>query len=420
MAATLVNINVPKTSEDFQFAKHRGLMADGTTHLFTDSELRELHNMFSTWSADGLNDAVVLDNFNRFYTIFPDMEMPNDLKTYVFITRPEMNLFRSGRAYKTYKDAALALEEDNANDAMLMNMSVLHPEILTMLTKYYSTDHYFIPYLQGRAESLQLPDYQIRTSELSIPFYNYKYIYPTVTNESITGGTFDISFREDNELRITKMFQFWIHYIDAIMKNKMKPSDSHIRDSTFDFMCSVYEIICDPTTQKVLFYAKYSGCFPTSVPISNLSHNLRSGVESKTSVTFAYSFVEAMKPEIMLDFNKNSPGKGEIIDIYDTDFNMMGDSIVGNPTLEIGANGRSLLLNWRKRIENGPSTSIYGSAANTLRNFAVAKNINGDDNDARARRRRNNQWRATSEVATSPMSANLLYSYLHSNSDGTR
>lgn len=359
--------NTPKTSEDFELANFYGTLANGKTHKFTDTEFRTLHSMLQKWGTSGLTNHHILDNFNRFYTIFPDMEMPADLKSYIFITRPEMNLTGLSNYGSFANQPSIRLASENAQDTRLQYLAAMNPEIMYMLTKDYSSSHDFIPYLQGRAESLQIPDYQIRSSEFTVPFYSYKFAYPTVTNESITGGSFDITFRDDADLRIMKMFDFWIYYMDAVMKNKMKPAKTHINGNFFDFMCSVYEIVCDPTSERILFWAKYTGCFPTSVPLSNLSYNRKSTADGSISISFQYMMVEAMEPRVIADFNNNSTHVGTFMDVYNEDYGIIADSLVGNPRIVVTKDEHSLILQWNARV-NGKSSTLSNSVP-TLSNI---------------------------------------------------
>ena len=414
----------PSTSETFQYAGYTGRLANGSTHHFTDTEMRTLHNMLTKWSTtNGLTETLAMDNFNRFYAIFPDMEMPADLKTYVFITRPELNLLGdSDGGYASSGKASEMLSADNFGDDRLKYLWMNNPEIVYMLTEGFSYDHDFIPYLQGRTESLQLPDYQIRTSDFTIPFYSYKYTYPTVTNESITGGQFDITFREDEDLRITKLFQFWIYYMDAVIKNKMKVSRQHLVSNTYDFMCSVYEIICDPTSEKVLYYAKYTGCYPIAVPVSNLSHNLRSNVENKVSISFNYMMVECLEPRIVEDFNNNSRARsGEaFVDIYNETYGMVTDALVGNPYLETTTDEHGLKLKWYPR-----SVGRIGNMSKrrpTLTNYQTAvTNSNAYRSQVTNSRNQtgiNTTYRYTG--SRSPNTTKSLSDYLTNNSDRNR
>ena len=405
----------PKTSEDFELANFYGYLADGSRHHFTDTELRTVHNMLQRWGTSGIKNTEVLDNFSRFYNVYPDMEMAADLKSYIFITRPEMNLIGPGAGLSNQPTITLASE--NQTDTRLQYLAAMHPELMYMLTEEYSNEHQFIPYLQSRAESMQLPDYEIRTSEFTVPFYNYKFNYPTVTNESITGGTFTITFREDSELRIMNLFQFWIYYMDAVMKNKMKPTREHILDNSYDFMCSVYEIITDPTSERILFWSKYTGCYPTAVPLSNMSHNLRSTIDNKVGVTFSYMMVEMMEPRIITDFNHNSVNSDPRYDdagytrIFDHDFGVVGSDLVGAPSIVLSRDQHSLYLFWKYKGK-GKSSTLSNSIP-TLSN--INKSLASSDID-----RSDTTYDSSAALRAPTVSHTTLSSYILNNSDSIR
>lgn len=375
---------IPHTSEDLQFGDKFKTVIDGKERTISDTEMRQVHNILTHWSGTGgLTETTALDNFNRYYSIFPDMEMPQDLKSYVFVTRPELNVIdKAGTKSYNGKKGGLGLVNRNAKDNRLQHMALLYPEVLQMLTEDYSSVHDFIPYLQGRTESLQVPDYNIRTMDFSIPFFNYKFTYPTVTNESVTGGTFELVVREDSDLRLTNMFQFWVYYMDAVMKGIMFPSDWHIHQNYYDFMCSVYEFVCDPSSERILYFAKYTGCYPTGVPLSTFSHNLRSNVEPRISLTFNYIKVEHMEPRILKDFNANSRPTGSRMPSYDTTFGVSGQSLVGAPKVEWNSQSNALFLHWYERGSE-PSKNLPSSqaTANSIKmssdNVLAAKRATG-------------------------------------------
>lgn len=345
----------PKTSQDFTGFNFQ--MPKEAAHTYSDNEMRKLHEMVALWSKTGLNVNMMLDNFNRFYQIYPDSELTGNLKSYVFITRPEMNIF-SGRSSK--------LVAENANDPMIGVYARMNPEILHMLTSEYSSDHDFIPYLQGRTVSLQEVDYQIKTSDFTVPFFSYKYTYPTVTNESRTGGSIDVTFREDDQMRIMKLFQFWVYYMDAVNKDKLKVSSEHKKRNAFDYMCSIYHIICDPTSEWVLFWSKYTGCYPTSVPISNLSFSLGDRIDNKVSITFNYMRAETLDPAILNDFMGNVHTKAtNFLNLHDDQFDLTGPSLSSCPVLTMNSDGKKFLLKWLPYISNG----VGATAATSLESF---------------------------------------------------
>ena len=362
----------------------------------SDSEMREMHDMLNLWSTSGISAARTLDNFNRFYACFPDMELSPNLKSYIFITRPDFNI-----------EDALAVD-----NATVFEMNKTHPEILKWCTSNYSDQHELMPYLQSRATSLQLPDYQIRDSEFMVPFFGYKYKYPTVTNESTTGGTFDITFREDNQLRITKFFRFWTYYMDCINKGILTPTKENIKNGEYDYMCSVYEFICDPTSEWILWYSKYTGCFPTGVPVSNLSYSLGDSVDGKIGITFTYIRVEHMEPSILTDFASNiKTSDTNYLDLYNSDFDITASSMSACPVLVRVDN--KMLLKWLP-MADGPSTGLVtadghkfspydNNFKNAVNAFASTKKIAEESITAysEAYKERVEQWKAHESLTQS-------------------
>lgn len=331
------------TSLEFQADKFTNALPGEAPHTFSDAEMRSLHEMFNLWTTSGLDAARTMDNFNRFYALYPEMEMPANLKTYVFITRPDLNIFSS------IEHGTLA--EFIGTDGMTQRLLLENPEVLLWLSKGFTDKHDFIPYLQGRTESIQIPDVQIRTSDFTIPFFSYKYSFPTVTNESETGGSFEITFREDDQMRITKLFHYWLMYMDAVNKNRYRPSRSHIYDHSFDYMCSVYEFICDPTSEWILFYTKYTGCVPTSVPTSNFSYSRGGTYDNKVGITFQYIRTETLRPAVISDFMENvhiPTTNHNYLSLHDDQFDITSPSLSACPTITRTGpmTGNKLLLKW--------------------------------------------------------------------------
>ena len=264
--------------------------------------------------------------FDRLYSVYPSREIDN-ICQYVFIVRPDLNIFKSGTtellslSSKQIK-AGYYQNASPSNDALFKYMRSKYPNTLRLLTSGFSTSHDFMPFLVGRTESLQIPDYSIKTYKLTQPYTGYNLPYSSHI-EGTTGGQFDITFREDNEYRIHKLFHTWLYYIDGVVKNRFGPKDEYIRENKIDYACSVYCITCKADAESIIYWTKYTGAFPTNVPNSDLSFNLRGTPNNKISVTFEYFRPESLNPYILVDFNKNAGvtngNKTGYIPIYSTD-----------------------------------------------------------------------------------------------------
>ncbi len=261
----------------------------------------------------GNKSSYELQYFDRLYSIIPNQEL-SGLCQYVFFVRPDLNIYASDD-----KDGKTLLKQSSkqiksgyhsvsypAEDQFIRYMQQCYPNTLRSLTSQLPGAHDFIPFLVGRTESLQIPDYSIQDYSLTQPYTGYTIPYASHAKKSTTGGSFDVTFREDKALRIHKLFQTWLYYIDAVTTNKFEPKLKHIRHNKMDYATSVYCITCAPDAETILFWTKYVGAFPTVNPNSNLSFNLRGSVDNKITITFNYFKAEVLDPYILVDFNKNS------------------------------------------------------------------------------------------------------------------
>ena len=341
-------------------------------------------------------------DFDRFYAVDLPRELPSG-RHYIFICRPDLYLVEEGSGV----NGTLNLSADSRVnvDPYFSYLAEFHPEIIASLTHdfagvssgnykyltkplaiadklgYVSTTdgttvkvgktsyklplHSFIPYLTSRVESLPLPDYTIKQNTIVQPYTKYTIPYTTSAIESSTGGSFDITFREDKDYSIHKLFYGWVYYQNNVMRNIFKPRRKYILDNELDYATSIYDFIVDDTGENIVYWAKYTGCVPTSVSMSDLSFTKGNPGETKISVPFSYFFCEHMDRNILMDFQYNSLGYlamtsyfannamnpfpiSNTIPIYDSD-TFLGRNLVGRPVIYYGEDsikGKVFKLRW--------------------------------------------------------------------------
>lgn len=318
----LADLIIPRTSNDFSYGG------------YNDTDMRYRHGLeVRNWQDH-------FQNFNRYYTIFPHMEM-DGLIQYVFITRPDLNIVEWNRS------SSGRLTDKAATDPIFQEAFRDHRILLRSLSSSFAYDHDFIPFLSPRVESLQLSDVSLRTSSFVQPATGYETTYGGNAIESSTSCSFDITFRDDNGYRLLKTFQYWVHYIDMLYQNKISPKEEYIRDNVFDYMVSIYKFDCAPDGASIIFYQKYTGCFPTGIPLSSLSFNAGGSPENKITIPFRAQHLEPYNPLILRDFNRNSNGTYRAVPMYDNLVNGTGDPIVGAPF--VVREGSTFKLRWRPR-----------------------------------------------------------------------
>lgn len=288
----------------------------------------------------GLNDGFTFNkawsHFDRWYSVDLNQEGVSG-RHYIFICRPDLNLVEGSTDTTTKK--VLNPKNGVSEDPYFQYLGTYYPDIISSLTAEFNMTsnsgrtgdamagsgygnaqydtreggrnmpiHTFIPFLTSRAESLQLPDYSIKTEELRQPYTRYGIPYATSAIESQCSGDFDITFRDDKFLSVRKMFYAWVYYMDGVMRDKFRPKDKYIIYNCFDYATSIYDFQVDETGENVIWWTKYTGCFPYQVPISDLSFNRGSDPDPKCTISFKYYLCEPLSAAALYDFNYNSLG----------------------------------------------------------------------------------------------------------------
>ena len=310
-----------------------------------------------TWMNDGIaNESArarkmaYWKKFDRFYSIDLEHEVPSG-RHYIFILRPDLYLVKDPTSTKTNNggvSSQIFLADDNgvSKDPFFNYLANMHPEIIASLTGDFAgiygegelTDitsgsaasgsgfgnartsdntrlegqmlpiHTFIPYLTSRIETLQLPDFIVKTGQITQPYTKYTIPYAQSAIESTTGGNFSITFREDRYYSIHKMFYAWIYYQDRVMRNIFQPKKKYLQYNSLDYATSIYDFVVDETGENIVYWAKYTGCIPTNVPMGDLSFNKGSSGAEKVSIDFSYFYCEHMDANVLRDFQYNSLG----------------------------------------------------------------------------------------------------------------
>lgn len=278
---------------------------------YTQSKLAKLLNL------EPIFEDAQLHSFDKYQSVYLNNELSERLITYVFFVRPICNLLNPS---------------GGPNEQCILNPTTkyvynLTPECIDYISRYsrYS-EHEFIPYFTSRVESIQSSDVTLATATMEQPYTGYKLPYAINTFDSLTGGTFDVTFREDKELRITNTHRAWVEYINSVSygfmcaENRSRAAIDNnepfsvingmsniIGGNIIDYMGSVYTIVCQPDGSEIVWFDKYTGIFPTNIPDSSFSFNRGGNQDNKISITYAYFHHGAMNPEILLyDFNKNA------------------------------------------------------------------------------------------------------------------
>lgn len=325
--------------------------------LFANEEVRKKNsgNINDGYIRDRLeidystrHKTVEFTQFNRYFRRFPDEELTT-LIPYVFFVRPDLNILNSDM-----NDVANNQIRGDGTMRWLYNNV---PEVIKSLSADYTQYHDYIPYLGNHVETFPSFDYTLLTSENTQMFTGYRNYYAGNAIQSTSGIQFDITFREDKNLSTTKLFFAWTYYIDGVVRNKFPAKWTYRINRIADYYTSIYYFLCEPDGQKITYYQKIVGAFPTNTPFSVFGMNLPMQPENKISISFSAFSVEHLNPIILSEFNYNSrlnregewsrPNTGRSlhpISHYDPIL-MTGQTFVGTPYV-YSDDGQNYYLMW--------------------------------------------------------------------------
>lgn len=284
-------------------------------------------------------------NFNRYRITHPDYHLQNS-RAYVFMTRPDLNIFDSSGS--TLNESI----KSTGNVALYYNAVLKHPIICQSLSSILASTHDFIPIISNTARSLDVQDMSLKTIEHAETLSGWKLVYAKNAIDSKTAGNISMNFIDDNMASITYMHLIWVEYIDNVVRGIVDPKIDYIRNAILDYASSLYYILTDQSGENIIFWTKYYGVFPTNVPSSAFSFNEGSPVHvPDIQIQYAYSFKEDMNPLALAEFNRNSSANEnfEYVPIYNVNTFKCNGTIVGPPFIDTEDGGVTYKLRFRQK-----------------------------------------------------------------------
>lgn len=317
--------------------------------ILQNSALGAISNTYSTMSSDDFHDLhgiyeknqnARFDGFNRYGLIYPDDEIDNFI-TYVFMVRPDLNIVHFNGGASSTRTAMLS---ESAQADPVFNyffQTAENRELLEMLSADYSSYHDFVPFLVGRTKSMPIQDFEIRNDAVGQLFSNYKYYILGKADESTSGISFSMDFRDDKDLSVAKFFYLWEYYIHQVMDGQIYANDVYRRNKIADYFTSIYVIMCAADGQEIKYFSKITAAVPTGVPLSDFSFNRGGAPDTDRSISFVAASIEHWNPIIVREFNYNAhvmkniqtqAGTGADTDLGSNNQNIYFGASVGKPS----------------------------------------------------------------------------------------
>lgn len=335
----------------------RNVMYDGNPYLpgsyQNDGKLRVDNNLGDGFPTELARAVSQIDNtlglyhesstqiFTRTTNYYNRFKLPmlNEILqkgfSHVFFTRPCCNLLNA--------------DGTGLNDLAQSNQFINHawhesPELVKELVSVgeKNSTHDFMLSLSNRAGSFGTKDEYIGTDTYGKTFTGFRIAYGKNNVESKASGEFTITFSDDRFLRTFQIIKLWVEYISNCYRGKMEPLPGTILNKELDYVSSVYYFVTAEDGETIIFWTKYTGVFPTSIPSNQFSWNKGTLLSNpECSVSFQYSIKSDYNPESLLEFNVNShvAEHGSIYEpTYDPNLLTGARTWVGAPFVELCKN----------------------------------------------------------------------------------
>jgi len=305
-----------------------------------DNYYKEVYSLYSNvLDANGMN---LLDPYMGYMTHFNKMQRlnidpPYGGKTYIFITRPDLNFWRNPTGVHNVEtvdlfsyfsrmnigistmpwlmfphDMELEFVKGGEKERTIRNR--IGPIQLFEFKNGIESDNSFknnaftpfIPILSNTCTSSSGgQDLSLETEETEGDLHGNKLQYAKGAESSFAPGEITLEFNDVWGSPVMHLMNLWVHYIHYLTKGHVITWEKYIQYRILDYTCSIYIFETDRDNSTILRWAKYTGCFPKSVPLGNIQHNMETDVEHlrKLSIPFAYNRYEPMKPAALMDFN---------------------------------------------------------------------------------------------------------------------
>lgn len=298
------------------------------------------------------------DQLFRYYTNYYNrfkLANPNDFLSksfaHVFFVRPDCNILdRAGDEEFTLSPQL----QSNANFYYLYKNS---PEVLRQLCQDSGYNHDFMMLLSNKAGSFQLSDESLDSDTYGKALTGHRVAYGKHNINSKTAGDFSITYTDDRNFHIYQLHKAWTDYISMVYQGLINPRTYMMENRILDYATCVYYILCAEDGETIIFWSKYYGVFPVSIPSSQNSWAKGNVMSSPDfDIRYQYSWKEDYNPLSLIELNLNSGKKNFTrVPIFNKEEGICATTWVGAPFVETFNNSVLAPYTFKLRFRKGES-----------------------------------------------------------------
>lgn len=247
-----------------------------------------------------------IDLFNKTYRfgLFNQYSVATTTKEFLFFTLPDLSIFK--RNDPENGGNVISGELNNALNEypFWREMKNYRSRILKLLqSSSLEISDPFNHLLQNQVISnLEIPGLAAEVIDTPVNMYGVGFSYRGSSEASNDSFEFQLEFKDTKWLDVYHFFKAYEEYETLKHHGVVAPYKQYIVDKVIHDQFSIYKFLVDEDMETLLYWAKFYGVMPKSLPREVFSNaTFDNGISY--SIDFKAAFFEDMTPEIIGDFN---------------------------------------------------------------------------------------------------------------------
>lgn len=254
---------------------------------------------------------------------------------------------------------------------------MINPYIISNLTQ--SAGNYFSQIISNKVESVSYPDVGSNSEDVLVTLDKNIFKLP-VTETGVSGMSFSLRLRENEAHDVLRMMTVWHKYIHAVTRGNISPKQEYLDYNIIDYKGSMYVIHLKPDFRTITMWSKYTGIYPSSIPVSTLSEDISQIEDVTLNVEFSYDKFEVLNEDLLREINLLT--SGEVISrlsmqqpngaAYLKSKNPLIYKIENSPFYQFDLNGLKLFIGSPTIPVCDQAASLFGNRAGDEKNMLFA------------------------------------------------
>ena len=253
------------------------------------------HNQFRRNEIDLYNKTYRFGLFNPYGAL-------TNTREFLFFTKPDLHIMERDDSSGVITGD---LVEGIRYSAYWVDLYQNRSKIISLLQSSYgqNTNDPFNHLLQNQVISnLEIPSLESTTIETAVNMHGVGFSYHGSSEASDDNRDFSLEFKDTKWLDVYYYFKTFEEYETLKHHGTIRPWKKYIENKVIHDQFAIYKFLVDEDMETIIYYCKYYGVMPTSLPRDVFSNSVFDNGISYT-INFKAAFFEDMRPDIIADFN---------------------------------------------------------------------------------------------------------------------